>query len=1030
MGDAQGKFTPGISEPSIRQWLSLTRADPRHLLDDHPLALGAGSRFLFPRQQHDLEHSIISFTGAILLPLTQDTPPSSPNIVQIFYYLTINVFFRVKELRRPEDVKSCIRYFRYLHRQWHEFSMKFPVPVTTALVHSLAVQVELEIGDVDQDIEEMADLCLELLNSDLSIQSLTIPITDFASVTIVHFKDPLGWKSRSEKVMDCLRKATVRLPCLQEVSMVLALALYHRFIVAPSDDDYGEGMVILDRILTFRGSGDGPSPYRKEVLRLVAMFADVRFTSYGKPEHLEHAIYRFRTLLDGTSIEHPDRAWVTGCLSRLEGLRHGTGNTQNSLFIPPESTKLPSFRDLIASLPEDMAVKPNSDTSISMKHLYTLRPYYIDQLTDVADIEDGIKYCRHLLDYYPRSGLASTAQACLGFLLHRAFECTHKIEYLNEAISTIWDGLNTTIQLSSRVSLLVRLTLLLSTRLELLRHEEDLHELMQLFPTAADYCFANLYDQLPISFRWASTARRFRHPSASTAYDRAMSSMQAFLTFAPTVDSQHSRLVATRSSYSWHTIPLDYASYHIYTGHLEQAIETLERGRGLLWSQMRGLRPSIDQIRLADSKLADKFSSVNRELETLTLTSSLNNDVDRGNNLEGMDPYGHSMMQKQKLLDSREKLITQIQALSGFETFLRPPSFDALRSAASHGPVIVISHSMWRSDILILLHNSPPSLIPTSDDFYTRANKLQDQLLGGRKKGLESDAYENALRSVLKELYELVGRPVIKKFNELNIPEQSRVWWCPTSVFCSLPLHAMGPIPSDMGPPQYFLDLYVPSYTPSLSALLKSREPNSQTPEKPSILLVVQPDSSMVRALDEMKAVQRACSRVTTLIGATATPSVVLERLRDHPFVHIVCHGLLEPGKPFDSSFKLYQGKRLSLIDIVRSRLPNAEFAFLAACHTAELTDESPADEALHLAAAMQYCGFRSVVGTMWAMADTDGRDLAENFYKLVFSGGKRGVYHHERTAEALRDAVVRLRRRKGRGMNLERWVNYVHHGA
>jgi CHAT domain-containing protein len=240
----------------------------------------------------------------------------------------------------------------------------------------------------------------------------------------------------------------------------------------------------------------------------------------------------------------------------------------------------------------------------------------------------------------------------------------------------------------------------------------------------------------------------------------------------------------------------------------------------------------------------------------------------------------------------------------------------------------------------------------------------------------------------------------------------------------------MGPIPSDVGPPRYFLDLYIPSYTPSLSALVESHKPNSQSFEKPSILLVSQPDPSMVRALDEMKAVQGASTRATTLIGATATPSVVLERLRDHRFVHVVCHGLLEPGKPFDSSFKLHQGKRLSLLDIIQSQLPNAEFAFLAACHTAELTDESPIDEALHLAAAMQYCGFRSVVGTMWAMADTDGRDLAESFYRSVFLGGKQGVYHYERTAEALRDAVVRLRGRKGIGMSLERWVNYVHYGA
>ena len=66
----------------------------------------------------------------------------------------------------------------------------------------------------------------------------------------------------------------------------------------------------------------------------------------------------------------------------------------------------------------------------------------------------------------------------------------------------------------------------------------------------------------------------------------------------------------------------------------------------------------------------------------------------------------------------------------------------------------------------------------------------------------------------------------------------------------------------------------------------------------------------------------------------------------------------------------------------------------------------------------------------MWAMADTDGQYLAENFYRSVFSGGKQGVYHYERTAEALRDAVVRLRRKKRVGMSLERWVNYVHYGA
>jgi CHAT domain-containing protein len=251
----------------------------------------------------------------------------------------------------------------------------------------------------------------------------------------------------------------------------------------------------------------------------------------------------------------------------------------------------------------------------------------------------------------------------------------------------------------------------------------------------------------------------------------------------------------------------------------------------------------------------------------------------------------------------------------------------------------------------------------------------------------------------------------------------------PDISFCSLQLHAMGPIRSDVGRPRYFLDLYIPSYIPSLSALIESRKPSSQQAVgKPSILLVAQPDENMPQAFEEMKAVQAVDTKVTRLFSVEATPTAVLERLPDHRFAHIVCHGILEPGKPLEASFKLHEGKRLLLLDIVRSQLPDAEFAFLSACHTAELTEDSIADEVLHLAAAMQFCGFRSVVGTMWAMADTDGQGLARVFYSKVFSDTTQGTPYYERTAKALRDAVVKLRRK--RNTTLERWVNYVHYGA
>ena len=445
---------------------------------------------------------------------------------------------------------------------------------------------------------------------------------------------------------------------------------------------------------------------------------------------------------------------------------------------------------------------------------------------------------------------------------------------------------------------------------------------------------------------------------------------------------------------------------------------------------MRSLRTSIDQVHLADSDLAYQLTVVSRDIEECTLSFSPKSNVDDGeSDLKGMDLFGHLVVQRRKLLDDREKLISQIRDLPGFENFLRPSSFETLRSAARHGPVIIINHSKWRSDIVILVHNSFPSLIPTCDNFYVRANELQDRLV--REGHLDSDEYDYALRSVLEELYDLVGLPVIRRLHELKVPEQSRVWWCPTSVFCSLPLHAMGPIPSDQGPVRYFQDLYISSYTPSLSALIESGRPSSQAINKPSILLVAYPDDSLYGAWDEVKTVQAVDTQVTTLISSRATPTAVLARLGDHPFAHIVGHGTLEPGEPFKASFKLHREQRLQLLDIVRSQLPNAEFAFLSACHSAELTAGSIADEMLHLSTAMQFCGFRSVIGTMWAMGETDGRDVAKYFYDSVFSDkAQEEVHYYERMAEALRDAVQKLRTRKKDRMSLERWVKFVHYGA
>ncbi|KAI9507096.1 CHAT domain-containing protein [Russula earlei] len=568
---------------------------------------------------------------------------------------------------------------------------------------------------------------------------------------------------------------------------------------------------------------------------------------------------------------------------------------------------------------------------------------------------------------------------------------------------------------------------------------------MRLCPMAVDDKYVSVADQYKFLCLWALLARQFRHPSVSTAYESAMSLMKPSLEFAPTVQKQYARLVWM--GHTCETMPLDYASHLIGTGCHEQAIEILERGRFLLWSEMRGFRTEIDQPISYQRLLANRYIAVNHELERLSVSNGLGGDTeldDGGGSREGsrMDPFSRLVTRQRKLLKERDTLTSRIRSLPGFDRFLIPPPFDTLRSAASRGPVIIINHSKWRCDILIVVRDSPISHIPTSNDFYDRANRLRDQLVNvrrGQEHVLGWDQYTDAVRYVLAGLYELVGQLVVERLRELGIPEQSRVWLCPTSTFCYLPLHAMGPIPSSSHErtQRYFCDLYIPSYTPTLSVLIDSRKPTPGSSAsgrgRSPLLLVAHHDRNLPGIQKEVKFVcglRRA--QVSRLKEEKATAAGVLDGLQRNAFLHMAGSFKLRTSEPFESSLKLFGDERLTLRDIASCCLPAAEFAFLSASHTAEVADESWPDEALHLSAAMLHCGFRSVVGTMWEMADMDGRHVCKHLYESMFSKktrkGEEELPRHERAAKALRDAVQKLRRRKE--VTVDRWVTYVHYGA
>jgi CHAT domain-containing protein len=102
----------------------------------------------------------------------------------------------------------------------------------------------------------------------------------------------------------------------------------------------------------------------------------------------------------------------------------------------------------------------------------------------------------------------------------------------------------------------------------------------------------------------------------------------------------------------------------------------------------------------------------------------------------------------------------------------------------------------------------------------------------------------------------------------------------------------------------------------------------------------------------------------------------VLQLLPEATILHLACHGLQTMTKPLGSGFVMHD-KMVHIGDIIRLNLPNARLAFLSACDTAQGDMEQP-DEAIHLAAAILYAGFKSVVATMWSMGDIDGPLVAK----------------------------------------------------
>jgi CHAT domain-containing protein len=107
-------------------------------------------------------------------------------------------------------------------------------------------------------------------------------------------------------------------------------------------------------------------------------------------------------------------------------------------------------------------------------------------------------------------------------------------------------------------------------------------------------------------------------------------------------------------------------------------------------------------------------------------------------------------------------------------------------------------------------------------------------------------------------------------------------------------------------------------------------------------------------------------SNVTILnrkVGST-TVEDTSKAMQTASIVHLACHGVQDIKDATQSGFCLGDG-RLTIAKLMDLRTDDAFLAFLSACETARGDKKQP-DQGMHLAAAMLFSGFKSVIATMW----------------------------------------------------------------
>ncbi|KAF8155885.1 CHAT domain-containing protein [Crassisporium funariophilum] len=956
---------------------------PGRFMSLNNLAADVSARYDVLGEIKDLDQAITYHNEALSL-----CPPGHSFREISLYNLSVVLSSRFSNSGQIEDLNQLILYRREAASQ-----SLAGQPLRNEFVRNLleSLFTRLKLTSSLEDLEEIIKYRDEILSA-IPSQHSSWPnaLNDLANAISDRF-DLLGNVEDLEKLVS-LRRDALKYPTSADVRCTLLNNLGNCLISYFEASRRMEDLV--ESIASFRQCVITCPPRHRDrflFLNNLSNALKVRFEIYGQPEDGDEAIASFHEAL---AIAKPDFPFYPALESNLAIV----------FFTKFQQTQEIEFLNQAIELHRSALLKRPSgqpDRFVSLNNLAnSLRTRY-DKSRQVMDVEEAIVH------YNEVENIAHKGHP---ILIH------------------VWLGLGS-LYLEDKDGL----------------ETFDADKSFSAYQRAANHSPAGVIQQVEAALVWITKARPQNHSSVIDGHFRLLTLLEQWLMIHPSMEAQQAFLSKIPQ-----LLAMDTASNAIESGNLEIAVQLLEHGRAIMWSRLRGYRHPLDRLREINESLAKEFETLSLQLENHSTTiANRDSDTNHPSPAEYVDPYGLfissdttvQVHQQLLLLEKWNDIVTKIRSLDGFREFLQPIPFSSLREAANEGPVVVVNISRYRSDAIIVINNRPPILVPLPSVSPSHLDQLSETLQSSlvlKKASLEADAKVlhvtakglretrlNDIQSVLRALWTDVVSPIVGKLQYLGFAELSRIWWCPTGQLCALPIHAAGPYD---GITKGLQDLYVSSYTSTLSSLIEARNRKGGAVAHNGLLFIGQPDASLPGVAIELRRIQRILKSVHPLLNDQATPETVLSALQLYSWAHFSCHGYRDYTNIFQSSFHLHNKSELTLIDLVKARLPNADFAFLSACHSASGAVEETPDEVIHLSAAMQFSGFRSVVGTMWEIGDRDAVEVSEAFYRYLFRNGLGSKADYKDSAKGLHLAINTLRKQSG--ITPARWIQFIHIGV